>query len=86
MTFATFATWIVAALLTGLAAGTLWKRGGPGMTPDLLLAVFGSGVACAAAVVIDLFPQPGVAATAIVALAGAGLTIAIQRRFFEASR
>ena len=84
MTLAMFVTWIVVAGVTGWAAGSVMKYGGHGMKADVLLALSGSGLACAVAAGIDLFPQSGLVATAVVAFAGAGVVIAAQRKFFYA--
>ena len=84
MTLTTFVTWIVVAVLTGWAAGIVMKDGGHGIMADVLLAVAGSGLASGIAAGIDLFPQAGLAASAVVALVGAGAVIAVQRKFFHA--
>lgn len=79
-----FVTWIAVALATaGVAAGVM-KYGGHGIKADVLLALAGSGLASVATAALDLFPQSGLAATAVVAFAGAGVAIAVQRRFFHA--
>ena len=83
MTLATFVTWFVVAVVTGWAASAAVKYGGHGMIADVFLALTGGGVAFAIAAGIGLFPD--LAATALVALSGAGLAIAIQRKFFHAT-
>ena len=82
MTLTTFMTWIVVAAVTGWAAGIVVKNGGHGTKVDILLAVAGSGLASGVAAGIDLFPQSGLASSAMVALVGAVAAIAAQRKFF----
>lgn len=77
MTFATFATWIVVGVVVAWGAGA-----GRGRTADVFLGLAGSGVAYLVAWSLGMFPEPGVVATAIVACAGAGTAIALQRKFF----
>jgi hypothetical protein len=83
MTLATFVTWLVVAVVTGGVASAAVKYGGHGIIADVFLALTGGGVAFAIAAGIGLFP--GLAATALVALSGAGLAIAVQRKFFHAA-
>jgi uncharacterized membrane protein YeaQ/YmgE (transglycosylase-associated protein family) len=80
MTFAMFLTWIVVAVVTGFAASAVIKNGGPGVKADILLALAGSGLTCGVAALVGLFPQSSLAAPALVAFAGAGVAIAVQRR------
>jgi uncharacterized membrane protein YeaQ/YmgE (transglycosylase-associated protein family) len=82
MTLTTFVTWIVTAVVTGWAAGIVVKNGGHGTKADIVLAVAGSGLASALAAGIDLFPNSGLAASAVVAFVGALAIIAVQRTFF----
>ena len=82
MTLLTFVTWNVVALGTACGAGAVLKYGGHGLKADVLLAIVGSGSVCGIAWSLDILPDPGVAATAIAAFAGAGALIALQRRFF----
>jgi len=84
MTFLTFATWIVVALMTAWAASAVMKYGGHGLKADVLLGLTGGGAACGIAFSLGVFPQPGIAATAVVACVGAGVVIALQRRSFQA--
>jgi uncharacterized membrane protein YeaQ/YmgE (transglycosylase-associated protein family) len=84
MTLTTFVTWIVVAVVIGWAAAVLARDGGHGIKADVLLAVAGSGVASVGAAGIDLFPQSGLAASAVVAVVGAVAAIAVQRKFFDA--
>ncbi len=84
MTLLTFATWIVVALGTAWGASAVMKYGGHGLKADILLGLTGGGSACVIAWSLDMFPEPGIAATAVVACAGAGVVIALQRRFFYA--
>lgn len=84
MTLLTFVTWIVVAVVTAWGAAGVMKYGGHGLKADILLGLTGSGSACGIAWSIDMFPDPGIAATAVVAFAGAGAVIAFQRRFFYA--
>jgi uncharacterized membrane protein YeaQ/YmgE (transglycosylase-associated protein family) len=80
----TFATWIVVALLTAWGAGVVMKDGGHGLKADIPLGLAGSGGAWVLASTLDMFPEPGMIATAVVAFAGAAGVIAVQRRFFHA--
>ena len=82
MTLLAFATWIVVALVTAWGASAVMKYGGHGLKADMLLGLTGAGAACGIAFGLDVFPEPGIAATAVVACVGAGVAIAIQRRFF----
>jgi uncharacterized membrane protein YeaQ/YmgE (transglycosylase-associated protein family) len=82
MTLATFVMWLVIAVVTGWAGGGVMKSGGHGMKADILLALTGSGLAAGVAAAIDLFPESGLAATAVVAFAGAGAALAVQRKWF----
>lgn len=84
MTFLAFATWIVVAVGTAWGAAAVMKYGGHGLTADVLLGLIGSGSACGIVWGIDMFPELGMAATALVAFAGAGAAIALQRKFFYA--
>jgi uncharacterized membrane protein YeaQ/YmgE (transglycosylase-associated protein family) len=81
MTPLTFATWIVVVLVTAWGANAVMKYGGHGLTADVLLGLAGGGSACGIAFGLGMFPQPGIAATAVVACVGAGVLIALQRRF-----
>ena len=49
MTFTTFMTWIVVAVVTGLAASILVRDGSHGTMADVRLAVAGGGLASAGA-------------------------------------
>ena len=82
MTLLTFATSIVVAVLTAWGAGAVMKYGGNGLKADVLLGLAGSGTACVLAWILDVFSEPGMISTAIIAFAGAGGVIALQRRFF----
>ena len=84
MTLLTFATWIVVAVVTAWGARAVMKHGGHGLIADILLGLTGSGAACEIAWSLDLLPEPGIVATAIVAFVAAGATITLQRRFFSA--
>ena len=82
VTFATFATWIVAGVVVAWGAGAVLKYGGRGRTADVLLGLSGSGAAYLTAWSLGMIPEPGIVATAIVACTGAGTAIALQRKFF----
>ena len=82
MTLLAFVTWVVVAIPTAWGAGMVMKYGGHGLKADVLLGLMGAGTACAIAWSVDMFPEPGIATTAILAFAGAGAVIALQRKFF----
>jgi uncharacterized membrane protein YeaQ/YmgE (transglycosylase-associated protein family) len=84
VTFPTFATWIAVAVVTAWGAGAVRKDGGHGLRADILLGLTGSGSACVMLWSIGMFLEPGIAATAIVAFAGASAVIAFQRWVFSA--
>jgi uncharacterized membrane protein YeaQ/YmgE (transglycosylase-associated protein family) len=84
VTLAMFAAWLVMAAITGWVAAVATKSGSHGMKADIILALIGSGTACGVAGTIDLFPNSGVAATAVVSIVGAGVALAVQRKFFDA--
>jgi hypothetical protein len=84
VTLLTFATWIAVAVVTAWGAGTVMKYGGHGRRADILLGLTASGAACEIAWSLDLLPEPGIVATAILAFAAAAAVITLQRRFFYA--
>ena len=83
MTSVMFLTWLAVAVITGWVARAVIKSGGHGITADTLLAVSGGGAAVIATAAVGLFPGSGLM-TAAVTFAGAGVVIAVQRRFFRA--
>jgi uncharacterized membrane protein YeaQ/YmgE (transglycosylase-associated protein family) len=80
----TFVTWIVVAVVTAWSAGRVVKHGGYGLKSDILLGLMGSGAACGIVSGIDMSGELGLAATVLLAIAGACAMIALQRRFFAA--
>jgi uncharacterized membrane protein YeaQ/YmgE (transglycosylase-associated protein family) len=62
----------------------MMKYGDHGLKTDILLGLTGSAAASVIVWILDMFLEPGIAATAVVAIAGAGAVIALQRRFFAA--
>jgi uncharacterized membrane protein YeaQ/YmgE (transglycosylase-associated protein family) len=83
MTYLTVATWIVVAVVTAWGASTVMSSGGRGFVSDMLLGLSASGMACEIAWSLEMFPEPGLVATALIAFGAAGGAIILQRRFFH---
>jgi uncharacterized membrane protein YeaQ/YmgE (transglycosylase-associated protein family) len=84
MTLEMIAMWVLAGALAGLLAGFLMKRGGGGLTGDILLGLVGSMVGSWIFWVLGLSAEAGLVAMAGVAFVGAAILIAVQRRFWPA--
>src|SRR5439155_26249505 len=84
MTAGMFATWLVVGLLTGWLAGVAMPQGGHGPLRDILLALVGSSAAGATLTALDLAPDAGPSTMALVALLGAALVLAGQRKTGQA--
>jgi len=80
MTFAIFVTWVLMGVLVGLAAGMVVKQGGLGLKNDIFLGVAGSIGMSWLLRGIGLVSGSSMVAAAFVALLGATLAIAVQRR------
>lgn len=79
MNFDMFATWVLVGLLTGWLAGFVVKGGGHGVVWDLFLGLAGSSAAAGGFWVLSS-PEGSRLATAVVAFAGAAVTIIAQRK------
>ncbi len=76
--------WVLVALLAGLLAGFVIKRGGYGRGWDVTLGLIGSIVASWIFQSRWISPDPGLVAVAIVAAVGAAGLIAAQRKIWPA--
>ena len=84
MTFVMFLTWVVVAVCTGAIASAASRNRDQGMAGDILLALSGSGLACGGVAAMDLLPDFGVLATAVIAFVGSGIAIGIRRTVRDA--
>jgi uncharacterized membrane protein YeaQ/YmgE (transglycosylase-associated protein family) len=76
--------WILVALLAGLLAGFVMKRGGYGRAWDVALGLFGSVAVSWAFQSPWVSPEPGLVAVVTVAAIGAAGLIVAQRTIFPA--
>jgi uncharacterized membrane protein YeaQ/YmgE (transglycosylase-associated protein family) len=79
-----FVMWVLVAVLAGLAAGFVMKRGGYGRGWDVALGLIGSVVASWIFQSQWVSPDPGVVAVILVAAVGAAGLIVAQRTIFPA--
>ena len=79
-----FVMWVLVALLAGLVAGLVMKRGGYGRGWDVALGLLGSVVASWIFQSQWVSPDPGVVAVILVAAVGAAVPIVAQRTIFPA--
>src|ERR1041384_4250103 len=80
MTFAIFVTWVLIGMLTGLVGGLIAKRGGPGLKSDIFLGVMGSVGVNWLLRALGMISGASMPTAIVVALLGAALAIAAQRR------
>jgi uncharacterized membrane protein YeaQ/YmgE (transglycosylase-associated protein family) len=78
-----FVTFLVVGLVSGWMAGVVRREGRHGLMPDLALGLAGSSAATAASWFSGV-ASSGVSAALLVAIVGASVTIACQRRFWPA--
>jgi uncharacterized membrane protein YeaQ/YmgE (transglycosylase-associated protein family) len=79
-----FIMWVLVAVLAGLVAGFVMKRGGYGRGWDVALGLLGSVVASWIFQSQWVSPDPGVVAVILVAAVGATSLIVAQRTIFPA--
>jgi uncharacterized membrane protein YeaQ/YmgE (transglycosylase-associated protein family) len=79
-----FIMWVLVAVLAGLVAGFVMKRGGYGRGWDVALGLIGSVVASWIFQSQWVSPDPGVVAVILVAAVGAASLIVAQRTIFPA--
>jgi uncharacterized membrane protein YeaQ/YmgE (transglycosylase-associated protein family) len=79
-----FIMWVLVAVLAGLVAGFVMKRGGYGRGWDVALGLIGSVVASWIFQSRWVAPDPGVVAVILVAAVGAAGLIVAQRTIFPA--
>jgi len=79
-----FIMWVLVAVLAGLIAGFVMKRGGYGRGWDVALGLLGSVVASWIFQSQWVSPDPGVVAVILVAAVGAAVPIVAQRTIFPA--
>jgi len=79
-----FIMWVLVAVLAGLIAGFVMKRGGYGRGWDVALGLVGSVVASWIFQSRWVAPDPGVVAVILVAAVGAAGLIVAQRTIFPA--
>jgi uncharacterized membrane protein YeaQ/YmgE (transglycosylase-associated protein family) len=84
MTLEMIAIWVLAGALAGLLAGSLMKRGGRGLMGDIPLGLVGSMVGSWIFWALGSSAEAGLVEVAMVALAGATILIAIQRKLWPA--
>jgi uncharacterized membrane protein YeaQ/YmgE (transglycosylase-associated protein family) len=77
--------WVLVALLAGLLAGYVMKRGGYGLRWDIMLGLIGSIVVSWIFQTRWISPDPGMAAVTIIAFVGAAGLIVAQRKIWPAS-
>lgn len=85
MSFAMFTTWVLAGLLAGMLAGLVMKRGGYGLRADIMLGLAGSIGICWALQSLGALPA-SIPAVSVIALIGAALPLAAQRKFRPVER
>jgi uncharacterized membrane protein YeaQ/YmgE (transglycosylase-associated protein family) len=76
--------WVLVALLAGLVAGFIMKRGGYGRGWDVALGLAGSVIVSWVFQSQWISPDPGLTAVIFVAAAGAAGLIVAQRMIFPA--
>jgi uncharacterized membrane protein YeaQ/YmgE (transglycosylase-associated protein family) len=76
--------WVLVAVLTGLVAGFVMKRGGYGRGWDVALGLVGSVLVSWVFQSQWISPDPGLVAVIFVAAAGAAGLIVAQRTIFPA--
>ena len=76
--------WVLVAVLAGLLAGFVMKRGGYGRGWDVAFGLVGSTVAGWVLQSQSVPPDPGMVAVTLVAAVGATILIAAQRTIFPA--
>ena len=79
-----FVMWVLMAVLAGLVAGFVMKRGGYGRGWDVALGFIGSVVASWIFQSRWVSPDPGMVAVILVAAVGAAGLIVAQRTIFPA--
>ena len=77
-------TWVLVAVLAGLLAGFVVKRGGYGRGWDVAFGLVGSAAASWILQSQSIPPDPGIVAVTLVAAVGATVLIAAQRTIFRA--
>jgi uncharacterized membrane protein YeaQ/YmgE (transglycosylase-associated protein family) len=80
MTFTIFVMWVLMGVLAGVLAGLIREQGGYGLKRDITLGLVGSIGLSWLARAVGLVSGSGLFVAAVVALIGAGIAIAGQRR------
>jgi len=86
MSFAMFVTWVLAGVLVGGLAGLIMKRGGYGLKKDVIVGLVGSIGASWIFRALEVYPDAGIAAMAVVASIGAAIPIVAQRTIWPTER
>ena len=76
--------WVLVALVAGLLAASVMKRGGYGLRWDITLGLIGSIVVSWIFQTWWASPDPGLVAVTIVAAVGAAGLIVVQRKIWPA--
>lgn len=84
MTLVSFTMGVVAGLLAGLLAGSVQKRGGYGLSRDMVLGLAGSMAVSGLLDATGVLPEAGlgVGVLAIGALIGGAIPVVTQRRLW----
>jgi uncharacterized membrane protein YeaQ/YmgE (transglycosylase-associated protein family) len=86
MSFTMFVTWVIVGVLAGMLAGIVRKRGGYGLSKDVVLGLVGSIGASWLFRASGVVPGAGIGAMTVVAAVGAVIPIVVQRKMWATER
>jgi uncharacterized membrane protein YeaQ/YmgE (transglycosylase-associated protein family) len=86
MSFTMFVAWVVVGVLAGVLAGVVLKRGGYGLSKDVMLGLVGSIGASWLFRASGVMPGAGIGVMTVVAAVGAVIPIVVQRKMWPTER